>query len=447
MKLIFGYDIITYNGPLPNCLNPKFIPTIHEGSNFDYNKSHHYFNQVWGNDYCVFNSNDYNRISLRKNVSEIREDRISGNDYKWFYLIEPHSGLDLFFGKHPLHNKFVLEFISDVALDEIKNHNGNILFNYTIDGGIGINEDNLKMIIDFTRKHNIPDEKVYFIFADYKLKDNFKKLGANYKIHDYSFYLFFKSHEFNNIIEGRDKGSTIQTKEDYVNNIKNNKKDFLLLTRHWKQHRLFLINRLHRLGLENSLVSWEASYYNQKMVDYVKQYDDNIEFFDMLKTSRHVDVDDLVSVWGYGSESKQIYVDTYMSIVTESIFFQDDVNFPSGFISEKIWKPIGHCQPFILAGPSRSLQYLRDRFGFKTFHPYIDETYDMVDDDLQRIKLIENEMEKFANKTKEEKIEFLENVKDICFYNLDLFLQYDKNYTKELYANPEMKLIYNFLND
>jgi hypothetical protein len=445
MKVIFGYDVMTYNGPLPNCLNPKFIPTIYDGSNFEYNKSHHYFNDKWGSDYCVFNSHDYNKITLKKNVFDIVSDRENGNDYKWFYLIEPHSGLDLFFGKHSIHNEFAMNFISDKAINEVKNHNGNLLFNYTIDGGIGINQDNLQMIIDFTRAHNIPDEKVYFIFADYKLKDNFKKLGANYNVHDFSFYLFFKSHEFNNIIEGRETKSTIQTKEDYVLNIENNKKDFLLLTRHWKQHRIFLLNKVHRLGLDNSLVSWESSYYSDKMVDVVRHYDNNVEFFEMLKTSRHVDVKDLVAVWGYGSESKDIYVDTYLSIVTESIFYQEDINFPSGFISEKIWKPIGHCQPFILAGPSNSLKYLRERFGFKTFHPYIDETYDMVEDEIKRIELIQNEMEKFSKKSKQEKIEFLKNVKDICFYNLDLFLQFDKNYVKDLDKNPELRMVYNFL--
>lgn len=28
-KIVFGYDVMTYNGELPNCLNPKFISTIH----------------------------------------------------------------------------------------------------------------------------------------------------------------------------------------------------------------------------------------------------------------------------------------------------------------------------------------------------------------------------------------------------------------------------------
>ena len=61
-----------------------------------------------------------------------------------------------------------MNFISEVALNEIINHNGNLLFNYTIDGGLGVTEDNFKMFVEFTRKHNIPDEKVYFIFSDYK---------------------------------------------------------------------------------------------------------------------------------------------------------------------------------------------------------------------------------------------------------------------------------------
>ena len=79
-----------------------------------------------------------------------------------------------------------------------------------------------------------------------------------------------------------------------------------------------------------------------------------------------------------------------MSIVTESVFLQEDINFPSGYLSEKIWKPIGHCQPFILAGPSKSLQHIKERFGYKTFHPYIDESYDLETDPARRIdKIVE----------------------------------------------------------
>jgi hypothetical protein len=90
-------------------------------------------------------------------------------------------------------------------------------------------------------------------------------------------------------------------------------------------------------------------------------------------------------------------------------------------------------------------QYLRERFGFKTFHPYIDESYDMENDEFSRLRMIQIEIDKFASKTKEEKDEFLNNVKDICVHNQNLFLQYGKNSWRNLNFNTEMKQILNFL--
>ena len=44
-KIVFGYDVMTYNGELPNCLNPKFISTIHTASDFDYSMSGAFFSK------------------------------------------------------------------------------------------------------------------------------------------------------------------------------------------------------------------------------------------------------------------------------------------------------------------------------------------------------------------------------------------------------------------
>ena len=84
MKVIFGYDVMTYNGELPNCLNPKFYNTIYEASDFVFNNSRDVFNSTWESEYPVFNSNDYNRITEKKLVSQIIDDRKKGDDYKWF---------------------------------------------------------------------------------------------------------------------------------------------------------------------------------------------------------------------------------------------------------------------------------------------------------------------------------------------------------------------------
>jgi hypothetical protein len=193
-----------------------------------------------------------------------------------------------------------------------------------------------------------------------------------------------------------------------------------------------LMSKLHKLGLDNNLVSWDNRFYHQNVVDAFLEHDSNIEFAELIKdTSRHLDVTDLTKIAGYGFEDKNLYLNSYLSLVSESIYFQIReegdayVEFPTGYLSEKIWKPIGHCQPFILAGPAHSLEYIRS-IGYKTFHPFIDESYDNETEDFTRLNMILNEVEKFSNKSKEEKDQFLRDVSEICKYNQELFLDYSK---------------------
>ena len=278
MKITLGYDILTHNGFIPNCLDPKFLETIREASDYDYGNCRDYFIKKWGCDYPVFNGHDLDSMSVKKSVFNIIEDRKIGINYKWFYIIEPHSGFDLFFGNHPLHNEFLMKFISKNAINEIVNNNGNLLINYVIDGGLGITKENFDKIINFTKTNNIPDEKVYLIFSDFKLKENFKKLNVNYKVFDHNFYLKYKSHEFNKIIKKSDNNkSTIASKYDFISKIDSDKKDFLLLTRHFKLHRISLLSQLHKLGIDNSLVSWEKTYYNHSVVEQLLKFDNSID--------------------------------------------------------------------------------------------------------------------------------------------------------------------------
>jgi hypothetical protein len=444
MKLIFGFDLISYNGPIPNCLPPKFLETLYDGGEYSINNSRDHFLEKWKCDIPLFVNHDYDSFIDKKSIYDILQDKKNGKNYTWFYLIEPHSGLNLFFGNHPVHNQFLLERVPKIVLNEIKNGSCKLLINYTVDGGSNINEKNFKKIFNYTRENNLKDENIYLIFSDFELKNNIKKLGFNYNVFDYNFYLFLKSHEFNKLIDVEKNINAVQSDKEFLENLDKPKKDFLLLTRHWKKHRIFLLSKLHRLGLENNLVSWEKSYYDERLIKELLEKDPNHEFAKILnEKSNYVDVNDIVNVMGINNENKEIYKNTYISIVTETIFFQEDFNFPAGYLSEKIWKPIGHLQPFILVGPANSLKYIKERYGFKTFHPYIDESYDSVINDDLRLSMIENEIEKFSNKSTEEKIKFLNNVKDICIYNRKLFL----NFGVLVGHNLEISKILKFLLD
>jgi hypothetical protein len=466
MNLIFGYDVMTYNGEQPNCMHPKFLSTIHKASDFYFSYSLEFYSKRWNTHWALYNSNMYNDYAEKKSIFEIINDRKAGKKYDWFYPVEPFASLENFFGNDQFYNEFLLNNIPAPTLNEIVNGNGKLLINYVCDGGLGITLKNFEKIIKFTRDNNIEDRNVFLVFSDFNLKDNLEKMGVNYNVTDYSYNMIGKAQEIHNTINKpnysywgedayepqfgkiRKRQNSAVSSQDFLESIGKERKDFLLLTRRWKLHRIILLNTLYKLGLENNLVSWDNKLSYELNIEEFLQYDDNQEFIKLItETSSILDVEDLHQISGMGFENKDIYLSTYISIVTESIFFQEDKDFPSGYLSEKVWKPVGHCQPFILVAASKSLKHIRERFGFKTFHPYIDESYDLEEDDFKRLEMIKIEIEKFSKKSKEEKDQFLNDVKDICVYNQNLLLEYGVNGWKKGTENKEMVKVLNFLLD
>jgi hypothetical protein len=57
------------------------------------------------------------------------------------------------------------------------------------------------------------------------------------------------------------------------------------------------------------------------------------------------------------------------------------------FITEKTYRSINYCRPFIINGDSGSLQYLKE-MGFQTFDKFWDESYDTESSDHERINKI-----------------------------------------------------------
>ena len=216
-------------------------------------------------------------------------------------------------------------------------------------------------------------------------------------------------------------------------------------------------NKHHRFSLGCYIESenlWEKFYcsFLKKAEQLPILYGTNKEFENKLKEAAKVFVNrlpiemDTFSLSESQKESfesmrafkKEIYLDSYIHIVTETNFSKDI------FPTEKIINPITVLQPFILFGAPGYLKYFRS-LGFKTFDGFIDESYDLECDDFARLRLIQSEIEKFANKTKEEKDQFLNDVKDICIHNQKVFLEYALKSWKTGFENIEMYNILNFL--
>jgi hypothetical protein len=105
---------------------------------------------------------------------------------------------------------------------------------------------------------------------------------------------------------------------------------------------------------------------------------------------------------------------TMISVVLETVFDQRI------HLTEKTLRPIACGHPFILVSGPGSLEHLKS-YGFKTFDPYINESYDKEIDDQKRMQMVVDEMKRINNLSDSDKKHLLENFLAITEHNKQLF--------------------------
>jgi hypothetical protein len=86
--------------------------------------------------------------------------------------------------------------------------------------------------------------------------------------------------------------------------------------------------------------------------------------------------------WGDVYIRAEPYIDTYFSLVSETV-----CDYPYSLRSEKIYKPIAMCHPFVAVA---NCGFYRDlhHAGFQTFGHLIDESFDQIDNNQDRLDRI-----------------------------------------------------------
>ena len=117
------------------------------------------------------------------------------------------------------------------------------------------------------------------------------------------------------------------------------------------------------------------------------------------------------NTWGDAIVNPEAYVDTYFSLVTETIY-----DYPYTFRTEKIWKPMIMEHPFVVAA---NAGYYRDlhQAGFRTFGHLIDESFDSIADPQQRLDRV------------------VDTVADICYNGLESFMAASRDVCKYNYQH------------
>lgn len=109
---------------------------------------------------------------------------------------------------------------------------------------------------------------------------------------------------------------------------------------------------------------------------------------------------------------EQCYSNAFFTIVTESDFSGGDVV----RITEKVIKPLALGHPIIVVGNPHSLMLLK-RLGFRTFEPFIDETYDTIDDRAERMARIQAEVTRLVEMPLEELVKLRRDLTGVIEHN------------------------------
>ena len=222
---------------------------------------------------------------------------------------------------------------------------------------------------------------------------------------------------------------------DIEYNIKLKNKKFVCFNKVHRGHRLYLLARMFENGLfDQSYYSFEGAWtnwlddlhtfaYYPVITDQITKHKDKfpirLNITPVRENPINLELDDI-----------HYHDNSYFSLITETIYYKKySPSSPMGmvssedaiFITEKTYKAMLFKHPFIIAGFTNSLKIVKE-LGFKTFHPYIDESYDSIEDDDQRLEAIVKEVERLCAFTDADWIEWQTNVKDIVEHNFNVIM-------------------------
>jgi hypothetical protein len=177
--------------------------------------------------------------------------------------------------------------------------------------------------------------------------------------------------------------------------------------------------------------SWlQHSKYDESNLENIKHYYqfdiDNEKIKDLYQQFPHSLQDEQGSystISSWTDKQTLTYKNAYFYICTETYTHGEYKS-----VTEKVCKPMVNFLPFLFVSFHGALAWLR-HLGFKTFSPYIDESYDDELDEKKRVTMVYNEIKRLCSMSKEEVHNWYWQMEDILLHNRNHLLAFHKNDT------------------
>ena len=358
----------------------------------------------------TYNPREPQKIKINSSVGS----QIKTNEKLDFYYIQ-------FSDKESFKIYDIVDIVPAADLDKIKQGNAFLVLDNALEYFIDTVDSIYRNII---LKHNVPAEQVMFLSAVPNMIDTVKSVAAKYRLPQIKVDYF-------NVFEATGI-DTVHKNKNIIGITKTKKwpKKFLCLNRRWRPHRPLMMMMLHERNLlDKGHISFGKSdrgdNWNSSFRELRHLHKDSKFVNDLIARNKdivtmpnlYLDTTDLVTNRAeYESSIIKYYKETYFSVVNETTYHE---GIP--FFSEKIFKVMAIGHPFVLSTVANSLPILRS-LGYKTFSPYINETYDTIEDDGDRMTAIVDEIERLCNMDKSQTLEFIANVRPILAHNYNVLV-------------------------
>jgi len=142
--------------------------------------------------------------------------------------------------------------------------------------------------------------------------------------------------------------------------------------------------------------------------------------FEQWKRCLPYNIDGKQNLHQTGQDESSLFKEVFLLVCNETHQPDDTV-----FLTEKTYRAINYCRPFVVNGDTGSLGYLQE-LGFKTFNEFWDESYDTETSDHARIVKIIGIIKNICAMTNDELLALYHAIRPVLEYNYNVLKNYEQ---------------------
>jgi len=340
------------------------------------------------------------------------------------------------------HDDFGLwAYVDQKVIDSLRNGKGIILIDATMEP---INSFDMKQVVESLKDcSQNPNDRIHLNISDQRFVDNinYHCFPSFLEIHFCSRHLYDVHDTFLPDLNQPNKTFRYKPPLDYehpdhpdIDGLFDgfDSKRYLLLNKRTDKHlgAVFITYLLDRYDLlKHGLVSLDYQGDTiPELYDQLKLTSNDTNFsrvtVDALKTAKNHTTDNFITI-------SKAHEATRFNLVVEAYFSDNVIDWP--LITEKTWRNVASEKIFVVVGQKDTLKWFH-QLGYRSFHPMIDESYDQITSDFNRIYRAFKQAKRLIIMSEKEFDELENNSSHIFIHN-------QKNFEKRI------QRLWGFLND